>query len=133
MKLYFFRKITRKKRKTRKNFKETRGIEPQFARCEFRVLTITPSEPLLIRDPNLKILQYLPKIQFLANFWPISALMRHKGPILSHFFLKKCNFSYKALFCSNLLFKIHFGLIGFNLEVLGPILRLFANSSMIFA
>ena len=131
MKLYFFHKIRRKKRKTRKKFKDTRGIEPRFSGCEFRVLTITPSEPLLIRDPNLKILQYLPKIQFLANFWPISALMRHKGPILSHFFLKKCNFSYKALFCSNLLFKIHFGLIGLNLEVLAPILRLFATYSMI--
>ena len=57
----FFCKITRNKRK---KFKEMRGIEPRSAGCEFRVLTITPSKPLLERDPILKMVQYLPKFHY---------------------------------------------------------------------
>jgi hypothetical protein len=38
-KIRFFREITREKRK---KYQEMRGIEPQSAGCEFRVLTITP-------------------------------------------------------------------------------------------
>ena len=56
-------------------------------------------------------------------------LFAPRGTYAKLIFLKKCNFYPKALFCSNLLLLIHFGLIGFNSEVFGPILRLFCKFS----
>jgi hypothetical protein len=53
-KIRFFHEITREKKK---KFEEMRGIEPQSAGCEFRVLTITPSRLLMLEW--VKLVMYI--------------------------------------------------------------------------
>ena len=103
------------------NFSKAIGIWPK----RYNHLATQPLVFKCSKLENWSIFNYISlnkgsKIHFLS----ISSHLHPTGPMPSWCFLKKCNFSYKALFCSNML--IHFGFIRFNSEFLGPIMRLFA-------